>query len=86
MFGGGSMGSRRLFVPLGGFPVCIALHGVSSYGSVLESLLYEHEADQLLGVGISARNGAGFPQSSRPMWRNMQRMRASPLTKFDHMT
>jgi hypothetical protein len=30
MFSGGSMGPRRLFVPLGGFPVCVALHGVSS--------------------------------------------------------
>jgi hypothetical protein len=55
MFGGGTMGPRRLFVPLGGFPVCVVLHGVSSYGSVIDSLLYVHEADQLLGSLISGR-------------------------------
>jgi len=29
MFGGGTMGARRQFVPLGGLPVCL-VHGVAS--------------------------------------------------------
>jgi hypothetical protein len=32
MFGGSTMGMRRKFVLLGGFPVCL-VHGVSSCGS-----------------------------------------------------